>query len=85
MVYYRLCWFATQAPDTPNSERGDHRQAVLERRLRDALAELNHNRPLSALEDASGPPSTWMARTGKGMRATLVRIRPSRKQSLARQ
>ena len=28
------------APDTPNAERADHGQVVLDRRLRDALAEL---------------------------------------------
>ena len=29
------------APDTPNAERDEYDQVVLERRLRDALAELN--------------------------------------------
>ncbi len=40
------------APDTPNAERDDYGQVVLERRLRDALAALNPGLPASALEDA---------------------------------
>ena len=40
------------APDTPNAERNDYGQVVLERRLRDALAERNPTLPASALEDA---------------------------------
>ncbi len=40
------------APDTPNAERRDHGQVVLERRLRDALAELNRGLPGEALDDA---------------------------------
>ena len=40
------------APDTPNAERDDYAQVVLERRLRDALAELNPSLPASALDDA---------------------------------
>ena len=40
------------APGTPNAERGDYGQVVLERRLRDALAELNPNLPASVLDDA---------------------------------
>ncbi len=40
------------APDTLNAERNDYGQVVLERRLRDALAELNPTLPASALEDA---------------------------------
>ena len=40
------------APDTPNAERNDYGQVVLERRLRDALAELNPDLPASALDDA---------------------------------
>ena len=40
------------APDTPNAERGDFGQVVLERRLRDALAILNPDLPASALYDA---------------------------------
>ena len=40
------------APDTPNAERDDYGQVVLERRLRDTLAELNPSLPASALDDA---------------------------------
>ena len=40
------------APDTPNAERDDYAKVVLERRLRDALAELNPGLPLDALDDA---------------------------------
>ena len=38
------------APDTPSAERDDYGQVVLERRLRDALLNLNPNLPASALE-----------------------------------
>ena len=40
------------APDMPNAERDDYGQIVLDRRLRDALAELNPTLPTSALDDA---------------------------------
>ena len=40
------------APDGPNAERDDYAQAVLDRRLRDTLAELNPTLPQSALDDA---------------------------------
>ncbi len=40
------------APDAPGTERGDYGQVVLERRLRDALARLNPDLPVSALDDA---------------------------------
>ena len=40
------------APETPNAERTDYGQVVLERRLRDAVATLNPELPASALEDA---------------------------------
>ena len=40
------------APDTPNSERADYEQVILERRLRDALIRLNPNLPSEALDDA---------------------------------
>ena len=40
------------APDTPNAERSDYDQVVLERRLWDALAELNPALPAAALDDA---------------------------------
>ena len=40
------------APDTPNAERTDYGQAVLERRLRSALRQLNSELPDEALDDA---------------------------------
>ena len=40
------------APETPHAERDDYGQVVLERRLRDALAELNPGLLASALDDA---------------------------------
>ena len=40
------------APDTPSAERDEYGNVVLERRLRDALAELNSSLPASALEGA---------------------------------
>ena len=40
------------APDTLAAERTDYGQVVLERRLRDALAQLNKDLPAEALEDA---------------------------------
>ena len=40
------------APDSLNSERDDYGQVVLERRLRDSLAELNPSLPVDALDDA---------------------------------
>ena len=40
------------APDAPGSERNDYGQVVLERRLRDALGELNPGLPAEALDDA---------------------------------
>ena len=40
------------APDTPTAERADYGQVVLERRLRDALAQLNPDLPAGALDDA---------------------------------
>ena len=51
-----LGWQVAHGPDiapvTPNAERDDYGQVLLERRLRDALAELNSSLPASALEDA---------------------------------
>ena len=40
------------APDTSNAERDDYGQVVLQRRLRDALADLNPGLPSDALDDA---------------------------------
>ena len=42
------------APDTPNAERADYRQVVLEQRLREALAGLNPGLPADVLDDALG-------------------------------
>ena len=39
-------------PDSPRAERDNYGQAVLERRLQDALARLNPSLPDSALDDA---------------------------------
>ena len=51
-----LDWQAAHGPDiapgTPNAERDDYGEVVLQRRLRDALAELNLGLPASALDDA---------------------------------
>ena len=41
------------APDTPKAERNSYDEVVLERRLRDALAEMNSDLPATALDDAS--------------------------------
>ena len=40
------------APDTPDAERADYGQVVLQQRLRDTLAELNPRLPADALDDA---------------------------------
>ena len=40
------------APGTPNAERGDFGQVVLERRVQDSLAELNPSLPPPTLDDA---------------------------------
>ena len=40
------------APDTSDAERDDYGQVVLEHRLRDSLAKLNHRLPSDALDDA---------------------------------
>ena len=40
------------APDSPNAERDHYGQVVLERRLRDVLANLNPSLPAPALDDA---------------------------------
>ena len=40
------------APDAPNAERASYDEVVLERRLRDALAKLNPDLPIPALDDA---------------------------------
>ena len=53
---YELAWGVAHgpdiAPDTPGAERADYSQVVLERRLRDALAVLNPDLPVDAIDDA---------------------------------
>ena len=49
---WRVAHGSDIVPDAPGAERDDYGQAVLERRLRDALAELNPGLPASALDDA---------------------------------
>ena len=51
-VGWRTAHGSDIAPDAPGAERGDYGQVVLERRLQDAIAELNPNLPLEALDDA---------------------------------
>ena len=48
----RLRTGRTSRLNAPNSERSDYGQVVLERRLRDALGELNPGLPAEALDDA---------------------------------
>ena len=64
------------APDTPNAERGDYGQVVLERRLRDALAELNPGLPTEALEDAlrrlTGPEGSTLEARNRAFHRMLV-------------
>ena len=40
------------APDTPDAERDDYGQVILERRRRDALHRLNPQLPAAALDDS---------------------------------
>ena len=51
-----LDWGVAHGPDiapyTPNAERDDYGQVVLERRLRDSFAELNRDLPVDAVDDA---------------------------------
>ena len=49
---WRVAHGSDIVPDAPGAERDDYGQAVLERRLRDALAQLNPGLPVSALDDA---------------------------------
>ena len=52
------------APDTPNAERSDYSEVVLERRLRDALARLNPS-PTSSPTASSTPNSARSRRVGR--------------------
>ena len=75
-----LGWQVAQGPDiapnTPNAERADYRQVVLERRLRDALAELNPGLPSSALDDAfrklTRPPGSTLEARNRASHRMLV-------------
>ena len=64
------------APDAPNSERSDYGQVVLERRLRDALGELNPGLPAEALDDAfrklTRPEGATLEARNRAFRRMLV-------------
>jgi type I restriction enzyme R subunit len=51
-IGWRITHGPNIAPDMPAAERGDYREVLLARRLRDALARLNPALPPDALEDA---------------------------------
>ena len=48
---WRVMYGPEIAPNTPNFERNDYAQVVIERRLRDILAQLNPSLPADALDD----------------------------------
>ena len=64
------------APDTLAVERADYGQVVLERRLRDALAQLNPTLPAEALEDAfrklNRPEGTTLETRNRAFHRMLV-------------
>ncbi len=64
------------APDTPNAERAAYGQVVLERRLRDALAELNPDLPGDAIDDAyrklMRPEGSTLEARNRAFHRTLV-------------
>ena len=64
------------APDTPNAERADYRQVVLEGRLRAALARLNPALPSQALDDAfpklTRPQGTTLELRNRAFHGALV-------------
>ena len=64
------------APDTPHAERDDYGQIVLERRLRDALSELNPRLPHDALDDAyrtlTRPEGTTLEARNRSFHRMLV-------------
>ena len=51
-VGWQVAYGPSIAPEAPGAERNDYGQVVLERRLRDALGELNPGLPAEALDDA---------------------------------
>ena len=64
------------APDTPDSERVDYEQVILERRFRDALIRLNPNLPSEALDDAYrkliGPEGSTLETRNRAFHRMLV-------------
>ena len=64
------------APDSPGSERADYGQVLLERRLRDALADLNPNLSAEALDDAfrklTRPDGSTLEARNRAFHRTLV-------------
>ena len=64
------------APGMPNAERDDYGQVALERRVRDALAELNPSLPTEALEDAlrrlTGPEGSTLEARNRAFHRMLV-------------
>ena len=70
------------APGMPNAERDDYGQVALERRVRDALAELNPSLPTEALEDAlrrlTGPEGSTLEARNRAFHRMLVDGRDGR-------
>lgn len=66
----------TIAPDTPTAERSDYGKVVLEQRLRDALARLNPDLPVEALDEAfrkiSRPEGAELAMRNRAVHRLLV-------------
>ena len=64
------------APDTPSAERDDYGQAILQRRLQDALHQLNPQLPTAALDDALGrlshPEGATLATRNQSFHRMLV-------------
>ena len=64
------------APDTPNAERSDYSEVILERRLLDALDRLNPDLPAEALDDAfrklTRPEGSTLAARNRAFHRMLV-------------
>ena len=64
------------APDAPTAERADYGQVFLHQRLRDALADLNPNLPVTALDDAfrklTQPPGSTLEARNRAFQRLLV-------------
>ena len=75
-VGWRVAHGRDFAPRTPNAERDDYTQVVLEGRLRDALARLNPDLPLDALDDACRrltlPPGATLEARNRAFHRLLV-------------